>query len=146
MTGQVRRDAALMLTACAALLGGLVALYLSLHALGVSSLVCPVAGCDRVQSSPYAKLWGVPIAVLGLGFFVSTLLLAITGLWFDRIRGVPMTGVLVCVSSLGVLAYLPLLYLEVWVIGAVCFWCLVTNLAALVMLLFSCIAHEWRGT
>ncbi|NJK46150.1 MAG: hypothetical protein HC933_19525 [Pleurocapsa sp. SU_196_0] len=71
MTGQARRDTALMLTACAALLGGLVALYLSLHSFGISSLVCPVAGCDRVQSSAYAKLWGVPIALFGLGFFAS---------------------------------------------------------------------------
>ncbi|NJK46151.1 MAG: hypothetical protein HC933_19530 [Pleurocapsa sp. SU_196_0] len=57
-------------------------------------------------------------------------------------RGTSITGALVFVSSLGVVAYLPLLYLEVWVIGAVCFWCLVSNLAALIVLLFSCIAHS----
>ena len=70
-------------------------------------------GCERVQSSPYAKLAGVPVAVLGLAGYVAVLAsLALP----DR----SVTAFLALIGA-GFSAYLT--YLELAVIDAVCQWC-----------------------
>jgi uncharacterized membrane protein len=70
-------------------------------------------GCERVQSSPYAKLAGVPVAVIGLAGYLAVLAsLALA----DR----SVTAFLGLVGA-GFSAYLT--YLELVVIDAVCQWC-----------------------
>ena len=69
--------------------------------------------CERVQSSPYAELAGVPVAVLGLAGYLAVLgSLALP----DR----SVTAFLALVGF-GFSAYLT--YLELAVIHAVCQWC-----------------------
>lgn len=71
------------------------------------------AACERVQSSPYAELAGIPVAVLGLAGYVAILAsLALP----DR----SVTTFLALVGF-GFSAYLT--YLELAVIHAVCQWC-----------------------
>jgi uncharacterized membrane protein len=120
-----------MLAAVFALLGTLIALYLLLHSLGVSSLTCPIAGCDKVQASEYSRFLGVPVAAYGLIGFSALLVIAIAGLWRSSLFGVPIRTALRVGSGLGLLAYLPLTYLELFVIHAVCFWCVTSSVMML---------------
>jgi uncharacterized membrane protein len=70
-------------------------------------------GCERVQSSPSAKLGGVPVAIIGLAGYLAVLAsLALP----DR----AVTAFLALVG-VGFSAYLT--YLELAVIDAVCQWC-----------------------
>jgi uncharacterized membrane protein len=70
-------------------------------------------GCERVQSSPYAKLAGVPVAAIGLAGYVAVLAsLALA----DR----SVTAFIGLVGA-GFSAYLT--YVELVVIDAVCQWC-----------------------
>ena len=70
-------------------------------------------GCERVQSSPYARLGGVPVAIVGLAGYLAVLAsLALPA------RSV--TAFLALVGA-GFSAYLT--YLELAVIDAVCQWC-----------------------
>jgi uncharacterized membrane protein len=70
-------------------------------------------GCERVQSSPYAELAGVPVAVIGLAGYLAVLAsLALP----DR----SLTAFLALVGA-GFSAYLT--YLELAVIDAICQWC-----------------------
>jgi uncharacterized membrane protein len=70
-------------------------------------------GCERVQSSPYAELAGVPVAVIGLAGYLAVLAsLALP----DR----SLTAFLALVGA-GFNAYLT--YLELAVIDAICQWC-----------------------
>lgn len=88
-------------------------------------------GCERVQSSSYASLAGIPVAVLGLaGYVAIAIALLVAG---ERAR---LAAAALAVSGLGFSAYLT--YLELFVIHAICQWCvasavLVTVLAALAM-------------
>ena len=69
--------------------------------------------CERVQSSSYAKLAGVPVAVLGLAGYVAVLAtLALP----DR-----STTAFLALVGAGFSAYLT--YVELAVIHAVCQWC-----------------------
>ncbi len=114
-----------------ALLGGLVALYLLLYGLHLSPLICPVAGCETVQNSPYSKLFGFPVAGYGLVVFIALLALALFGLYRERLGKLPIDRALLWLSGLGLIAYLPLTYLELFVIHAICFWCVVSSLMML---------------
>jgi uncharacterized membrane protein len=131
-----------MISATFALVGTLIALYLLLHDLGLSSIICPIAGCDKVQASEYAKWFGIPVAAFGLTAFLTLLGLSVSGLFMARVLRLPIRTVLVTLSSFGLLAYLPLTYLELFVIHAVCFWCVTSSLMMLGVLLSSVLIRD----
>jgi uncharacterized membrane protein len=89
------------------------------------ALCGPVGDCNTVQSSPYAKLFGVlPIGLAGAIGYIAILVI-----WFWRhyrtdylsnIAGQVMCGM----ALFGTLFSIYLTYLEIFVIHAVCIWCL----------------------
>ena len=109
-----------------AAIGIAVAAYLSYVETSGSDAVCgPVGDCNTVQQSEYAELFGVlPVGVLGLfGYIV------VIGAWFaartehnpisDVARVLLFAG---AVGGVALSAYLT--FLEPFVIGATCAWCL----------------------
>jgi uncharacterized membrane protein len=123
-----------MIAAVLALLGLLDSGYLSLERLlgDTGSLVCPIGGgCVTVQSSAYATLLGVPVAFIGVAGYAALLVLALLSLSNDRIAGVGIVTLLLALASVGVLFSLYLIYLQIAVIGALCFWCVVSALLEL---------------
>jgi uncharacterized membrane protein len=103
----------------------------------VSAVCGPIGDCNTVQSSPFARLFGVlPIGVLGvIGY------LLMIGAWLWKRFGMggfaeQMPLALFGMTLFGVLFSLYLTYLEPFVIGAVCIWCLTSAvLMTLLMLL-----------
>ena len=135
MTGVPTRDAALervvvwrMAMTVFALLGALVALYLWLYHLGLSPLVCPIAGCEKVQKSEFSSLLGIPVAALGVVAFTGLFSSSLAGVLRESLRVERLTFV---TSSLGMLAYVWFTYLELAVIHAICFWCVVSSVMML---------------
>jgi uncharacterized membrane protein len=72
-------------------------------------------GCERVQSSTYALLGGIPVALLGLGAYVAIAMALLAG---ERGR---LVAAALAISGFGFSAYLT--YLELGVIDAICQWC-----------------------
>lgn len=117
-----------MVTATLALAGFLVSLYLWLWKLGVvGSLACgPGGGCEYVQTSPYAMLFGIPVAFYGVSGYLVLLVISLIGLqprWVPR-REPTVALVALSGAAVGFTAYLT--YLEAAVIHAWCQWCLVS--------------------
>jgi uncharacterized membrane protein len=99
--------------------------------------VCgPVGDCNLVQSSPYATILGIPMAAYGLAFY-----LVIGALWISHLAGtgpvMRLTGLLlIVISVIGTLFSVFLTSLELFIIHAVCPWCLASAvLTTLIMLL-----------
>ncbi len=111
-----------------------VSAYLTLVHYRDDLLVCAVGGCHTVQKSPYAELEGVPVAVLGLAMLV-----ALAALGLLRRSRLEWAGNLTLVTFALVLAgtvfTIYLTYLELFVIHAVCQWCVLTALLTWVLLL-----------
>src|SRR5262245_4574906 len=107
-----------------ALVGCFVALYLWLHALGVGGpLKCGTGGCDTVQTSRWAVVLGFPVALYGVvGYFVI-LVVAVAALRPAALVQRKWNVVLVGLASVGVLFTIYLTYLELFVIHAICRWC-----------------------
>lgn len=124
-----------MVVALLALTGLFVALYLTLYKMGViGQLACSIGSCETVNTSRWAILAGLPVAAWGLGFYVTTLVVALMGIqdrWAAS-RGISVA--LVAMSGWGVLFSAWLTYLELFVIHAICAWCVVS--AIIVTLIF----------
>lgn len=113
-----------------------VAAYLSYVEISRSEAVCgPVGNCNAVQESPYAYLFGViPVGILGLLGY----LLILTFWWlrqfrpniFQKSASLALWGL----SWFGVLFSIYLTFLEPFVIGATCAWCLAS--AVIMTLIF----------
>jgi uncharacterized membrane protein len=103
-------------------LGVLVAGYLTATKLaGGTALLCRgVAGCEVVQQSRYATFLGVPTAAWGALLYAAVGGLALAGLTPRRW----LAAFLLAVSAVSFSAYLT--YLELFVIGAVCWYCVVS--------------------
>lgn len=119
--------------AMGALLGIALAGYLTyVHYADIKPLCLSSGGCETVQSSEYAKLAGIPVALLGLAGYAFILAsLAIPG---ELGRS---TTVLLTLTGFGFSAYLT--YRELFTLDAVCPWCvasavLMTGLAVLAVL------------
>lgn len=95
--------------------------YLSAVRLAGALPSCGIAGgCDTVALSSYSVIMGVPVAYLGLAF--STVLLGLVGAWMwlaDR----RLLWASYALATLGVVFVAYLTYLELFVIDAICIWC-----------------------
>jgi uncharacterized membrane protein len=98
-----------------------IALYLSAVELQGGVPVCgPIHGCEEVARSEYSRIAGIPVAVFGVA--LSLILLSLAIAWWKT----DLYALLLAhygLSLAGVIFEVYFLYLQVFVIGAVCIWC-----------------------
>jgi uncharacterized membrane protein len=110
------------------LVGFLDATYLTIEHYRGAEVICgPLWDCQAVANSRYADIGGVPIALGGAIFYLAILLLSIA--YFDTKRGRVLT-IAAFISIPGFLASLILIYLQVFVLHALCFYCLLSALVS----------------
>ncbi len=122
------RDLALRIAIGALALAGIgIASYLTAVHYGGASLYCPVTGgCETVQNSPESKLFGVPVATLGLASYLT--ILATVFVRDERALLLAATLSLVGVAFSAWLLYVMLVRLD-----AVCAWCLANDTVAVLL-------------
>jgi uncharacterized membrane protein len=125
----------------------LVTWVLSLAGLGVSIYLTiahftdkPLAGCSesgainctKVTTSAQSYVFGIPVAVLGLAFFMAAVALMSPWAWRWASREVALIRIASLVVGVGFVLYL--IYAELFIIGAICLYC--TSVHAITFLLF----------
>jgi uncharacterized membrane protein len=103
------------------------------------TLACPAnaaVDCVRVTTSDQSTMFGVPVAVLGIGYFLAIGALCLPIAWRRDTRAV--RGGRVALAASGVAFVVYLIYAELFLIGAVCLWC--TAVHAIALALFGVIA------
>ena len=121
-----------------ALLGAADAGYLLFQTVSGKAVICPNVSigrfnlnqCNIVLATPYAKFLGFPVALYG---FIAYLLFAILALY--EFGGKSTMFILTALASLGLFTSAYMVYLQFFVINALCFYCLVS--AALMTLIFA---------
>jgi uncharacterized membrane protein len=107
-----------------ALVGFFVALYLWLHALGIGgALKCGTGSCEVVQTSPWAVFLGLPVALYGVVGYFTLLVVALVSLRAAAVPDRKWSALLAGLASAGFLFTIYLTYLELFVIHAICRWC-----------------------
>jgi uncharacterized membrane protein len=116
--------------ALVALAGAAVAAYLVYARYAHTQIYCTTGGCETVQHSKYAKLAGIPVAVLGLAAYLAVFATALS----SRIEAAAIGAA----TALGGLAFaIYLIVVQVAVIDAICQWCLASDAILLVLALLS---------
>lgn len=97
-------------------------------------LVCSVnGGCHTVQSSAYATIGPIPIAILGLAMYVALLLLGVAR-WYRPALADVITIVMVGMLVMGVIYYGYLTHIELNVLNAICQWCVICAVLTVLLL------------
>lgn len=131
------------MTVLLALAGIAVSSYLAWASYQHDILVCGVGDCSAVQSSEYAEVAGVSIAWLGVAMYAAILALVWARWRFPTWSDIASGGILF-VSICGTLFSAWLTYLEIWVIEAVCQWCVVSAIIIATIMVLEA-AQFWRS-
>ena len=116
---------AVVTTAILALAGLGISTYLTIaHFIGTQALACAENGtinCAKVTTSPESVILGIPVAVLGLVFYLAVVPLYSPWAWGSADRRVHILR-LVAICT-GMVFVLWLIAAELLIIGAICLWC-----------------------
>ena len=143
-TKRTRRTAVLYgIAALVSLVGLADSIYLTVEHISGRSVRCTiVSGCSEVLSSPYATVRGYPLAALGaLAYFSFFSLAILVAFGYSKLR--PLLAVLVGAMFL---VTLWLLYLQAFVIGKFCQFCLLSALVTTTLLVLVLIANRLDKT
>ena len=106
-----------------ALLGLAISIYLTyVHYAGIEPVCSSISNCERVQTSEYADLAGIPVAVLGIAGYAAILVSL-------RMRA----DVTALLSYLAVAFSAYLTWAELFKIDAICQWCVASAIITLVI-------------
>jgi uncharacterized membrane protein len=126
----LRRSA---LTIC--LLGVAASAYLTFeHFTSSATLACPETGvvnCAKVTTSSYSNALGIPVALLGLAYFLGLTGLCTPPAWCSPNR--MMSRARLAAVCVGALFVIYLLWAELFRINAICLWCTAVHVLALAL-------------
>ncbi len=113
--------------------GILISMYLSYTKVTSSSIVCGYEGCNKVQSSKYSEIFGIPMGFFGIGFYFTLFALLNKG----------KTKLAKYLLLWGLVYSTYLTYLEIFVIKAICAWCVSSFV---IIILLSILVFTNKGT
>ncbi len=132
-----------MAVAALSLTGLLISAYLWMFKHGyIGALACGSGECATVQLSEYSSFLGVDVALLGALAYAALLGLAMLGLqpaWQDRRE--PTRGIRL-LSAGGVLFAAYLTWLELFVIHAICRWCVASAVIIVLVAVLGWLDHR----
>ena len=109
-------------------------LYLTYVKLSNSYAICgPIGDCESVNTSKYAEIAGIPIALLGAGTYLVIILLLLMenrGDYWAEYGPIMVFGI----SLAGVLYSAYLTYVEIYVLRAICPYCVVSAVVLVLLL------------
>lgn len=110
------------------------ALFLTLkHYEGLKIGCIGFNGCDKVTASAYATIGNIPVALFGLFYYLVILALAITYFVFKNKKKAlagQIFDVMIRLTLVGFLASLWFVYLQLFVIQAICTYCMISALTS----------------
>jgi uncharacterized membrane protein len=119
------------------LIGLGVSIYMAyVETTGTTAICGPIGDCNTVQQSPYALLFGVlPVGVLGILGYAAMLLVWAGTLWGQGRFKALSEAALLLMALFGTIFSIYLTFLEPFVIGATCVWCLTSAICMSLTLL-----------
>jgi uncharacterized membrane protein len=111
-----------------------VSIYLTITHFDKVLLVCDTnatINCEKVTTSPQSEILGIPVAMLGLLFFVPMILLCLPAAWRSADRRIHLARLVLSVTGVGMILYL--IIAELFIIKAICLWCSSVHLITFVL-------------
>ncbi len=131
-----------------ALAGLGVSIYLTIAHFTESALAgCSESGlvnCTKVTTSPQSYVFGIPVAVLGLAFFVFVAAIMSPWAWQAARREVHLLRIASMVVGIGMVIYL--VYAEFIIIGSICLYCTSVHIITFVLFVLTAFGAAVWGT
>ncbi len=111
-----------------------IATYLTITHFDKVALVCSDNGtinCAKVTTSPQSEILGIPVAMLGLFFFIPMIALCLPMAWRSTDRRIHLARLLLAVTGVGMIIYL--IIAELFIIKAICLWCSGVHLVTFIL-------------
>ena len=105
------------------------------------TLACSSKGainCEAVTTSAESKLFGIPVAVLGLAYFVGMVPWHLPAAWRSPDPRIKIGRLLYGLSGIGFVCYL--IYAEAIVIKKICLWCTGVHITTFVLFIVTVFA------
>jgi uncharacterized membrane protein len=133
-----------MSAALLSLVGLFISSYLYLYKIGrIGALACGSGGCETVQLSVWSRFAGFEVALIGVLGYAGLLALSLVALQPGLAAQRWPSTLLVVLAVIGVVFTAYLTYLELFVIHAICRWC-VGSAAIIVAILVAAILDQRR--
>jgi uncharacterized membrane protein len=117
-------------------IGMIDAAYLTWIKFSHTEAICGLGSCSEVNSSVYSEINGVPIAVLGLGAYI---VIVAIHLLEDQRNWIGDNALMLIfgLTLIGVLYSAYLTFIEVWVLRAICPYCVISAVVITLMFIIS---------
>jgi uncharacterized membrane protein len=106
------------------------------HFLGTPVACSLLKGCEQVTTSQYAAIFGVPIAILGVFYYL--IIIALSAAYLDS-RKLLFLKLIAYLTPFGFLASLRFVYLQIFIIKAICLYCMVSAATSALLFIFGII-------
>jgi uncharacterized membrane protein len=127
-----------MSAALLSLLGLFLSAYLYLYKIGrIGALACGAGACETVQTSAWSRFAGVEVSLIGVAGYAGLFLVALAAIQ-PALAGRRWPVALVAsLAGLGVLFTAYLTYVELFVLHAICRWCVGSAVIIVAILLLA---------
>ncbi len=133
-SGSGPRQSRISVSFVVAVIGLALSIYLTVeHFTSASTLACPegqTINCTKVTTSEWSSIFGIPVAPLGLAYFVVMTLLVTPMAWARR----RLDLVRIVGAVAGTLMVLWLIFVELFRVNALCLWCTGVHLCTVALL------------
>jgi uncharacterized membrane protein len=117
-----------------AVIGLATSTYLTIEHFTASKLLaCPESAtinCAKVTTSKWSHIFGIPVAVLGLAYFIVMVALCLPAAW----RRPALELVRIVAVAVGAISVVYLLWIELFQVDAICIWCTVVHVCTIALL------------
>lgn len=121
-------------------LGFLDSSYLTIaHFTGISLRCTVFSGCNQVTTSPYSLVLGIPVALLGMFYYLTILL---TTLFYFDTKKAELPKFIAWLTCLGFAASAWFVYLQIFVIKAICQYCIISAVTSTLLFIFGIIIFK----
>lgn len=123
-------------------IGFLDASYLTIAHYTGATLNCSILkGCEQVTNSPYSVILNVPVALLGSLYYLTVLILSL--LYFDT-KNASILKIIAPFTLLGFAASVWFVYLQFFVIKALCQYCMVSALTSTLLFVLGILIFKFK--
>ena len=138
--------------AAIASIGAAITAYLTITKFAGGAALCPTEGCEKVLESPYAVIFGLPLALFGFLAY-SSMITAAIGPWFVnaetskafRVNLENWTWLFIFAGSTSMMLFsCYLMYISNIVIKSFCLYCVGSALCTLGLFIITIIGREWE--
>jgi uncharacterized membrane protein len=102
-----------------------------------------LVNCTKVTTSAQSYVFGIPVAVLGLAFYVFMVAIMSPWAWRATRREVHLARIAALVAGVGFVLYL--LYAELFIIGSICLYCTSVHVVTFILFVLTVFAAATWG-